>query len=155
MLARLESEMRQPIEPTVDGPDQRSSPADWWSTRYVPGYTRWAYILPGLAGFLFVGHAWEDAGWQGATPYALVLLVSLVQLIRPTVLGWLVTTMLVFAYLILFVVEGPVAPIGERVVFLLIGLLPAVLLLWARPRVQQKTGPANPDAAGGGVGGAG
>jgi hypothetical protein len=145
--------MGQAFKPTADGGKRGSALAEWWSTRHVPGYTRWAYIAPALAGFLFVGHAWEDAGWQGATPYALVLLVSLAQLIRPTILGWLTTATLVLAYLVLFIAEASVDRVGEWVVALLIGLIPALLLVWARPRVQQNAGPARPDADGEGMGG--
>ncbi len=139
----------------MDGPDRRPSLADWWSSAHVPGYTRWAYVAPALAGLLFVGHAWEDAGWQGAAPYALLLFVSVMQLIRPTVLAWLVTAILVLGYLVLFIAEAPPGPAGEWVVFLLVGLVPALLLVWARPRVQDTTARAGPDATGGGMGGAG
>jgi hypothetical protein len=147
--------MREAFKPTADGHSRGSALAEWWSTRHVPGYTRWAYIAPALAGFLFVGHAWEDAGWQGATPYALVLLVSLAQLTRPTILGWLTTALLVLAYLVLFIAEASVDPVGEWVMALLIGLIPALLLVWARPRVQHNPRPAGPDAGGGAMGGAG
>jgi hypothetical protein len=120
----------------MDGPDRQSALSELWKSAYVPGYTRWAYLAPALVGFLFVGHAWEDAGWQGASPYALVLLVSTLQLIRPTVVGWLITATLLLVYLILFIVEAPMDPVAQWVVFLLVGLVPALLLIWARPRVR-------------------
>src|SRR5262245_49560383 len=117
-----------------------SALADWWSrTRVPPGYTRWAYLVPALASFIFVGHAWEDAGWQGGGPYALGLVVSLVQLLRPTVVGWLLCAIPCMAYLVLFLAEAPLSPVGEWIAFLLVGLLPALALGWARPRARQPT----------------
>jgi hypothetical protein len=120
-----------------------SALGEWWSKIGVPGYTRWAYVVPALASFIFVGHAWEDAGWQGGGPYAFVLIVSLVQLLRPTVLGWLLCTIPCVLYVVLFLSESPLSLTGEWLAVLLIGLLPALALAWARPRFQAH-GPAWP-----------
>jgi hypothetical protein len=139
----------------IDGPHRPSALPELWASAYVPGYTRWAYVAPALAGFLFVGHAWEDAGWQGGAPYALVLLVSTLQLIRPTVLGWLITATLFLLYLIMFIAEAPVDPVGEWVVGLLVGLVPALLLFWARPRIRNTPRQRVPSTTGEGGGGAG
>jgi hypothetical protein len=116
--------------------DRPRTANDWWSRITVPGHTRWAFIAPALAALMFVGHAWEDAGWQGGGPYALVLAVSLLQLLRPTVLGWLLCTIPCLVYLVLFVAEAPLDPIGEWVSFLLVGLVPTLTLIWARPRLR-------------------
>jgi hypothetical protein len=98
--------------------------------------------------FLFVGHAWE-AGWQGG-PYAFVLVLALLQVLRPTVLGWLLCAIPCIAYLVLFIAEAPLNPIGEWFAFLLVGLLPALALGWARPRAQQSTDEPALRRAGGG-----
>jgi len=111
--------------------------SDWWSRIAVRGHTRWAYVAPALAGLMFVGHAWEDAGWQGGGPYAFVLVVSLLQLLRPTVLGWLLCAIPCVIYLTLFAVEAPFSPTGEWLLFLLVGLVPTVALVWARPRLHR------------------
>lgn len=132
----------------MDASDRPTTLGEWWSKAGVSGHTRWAYLAPALASFMFVGHAWEDAGWQGAGPYAFVLGVSLVQLFRPTVLGWLLTAIPCLAYLVLFVTEAPLSPIEEWMVFLLIGLVPVLLLVWARPRISS-AGQVNASNAGG------
>jgi hypothetical protein len=108
----------------------------WWSRLTVPGRARWACIAPGLASLMFVGHAWEDAGWQGAGPYAFLLVMSLIQLVWPTVLGWFLCAIPCLAYLVLFIAEVPPSPSGEWLLFLLVGLVPALALIWARPRFR-------------------
>ena len=135
----------------MDGRDRPSVLASWWSRAQVPGYTRRAYLAPALVSFMFVGHAWEDAGWQGGAPYAFVLVLSLVQLARPTVLGWVLTVIPFLLYLVLFFTEAPFKPIGDWVVFLLVGLVPALMLAWARPRTWtriQESGPSTGDPPG-------
>jgi hypothetical protein len=97
-------------------------------------------VVPALASFIFVGHAWDDAGWQGGGPYAFVLVMSLLQLLRPTVLGWLLCAIPCMFYLVLFITEAPLSAAGEWLASLLVGLLPALALVWARPRVQRLTG---------------
>ena len=111
----------------------------WWSRIAVPGRTRWACIAPGLASLMFVGHAWEDAGWQGAGPYAFLLVVSLIQLLWPTVLGWVLCAIPCLAYLVLLVAEVPPNPSGEWFLFLLAGVVPTLALIWARPRLREPT----------------
>lgn len=129
--------------------DRSSTLEAWWSRIGVPGYTRWAYVVPGLASFMFVGHAWEDAGWQGGGPYALVLVVSLFQVLRPTVLGWLLCAVPCMLYLVLFITEAPLSSVGEWIAYLLVGLLPALALVWARPRAQEPRSEAGLQKAGG------
>jgi hypothetical protein len=121
-------------ERLMEGNDGPTTFAHWWRELMVPGYTRWAYLAPALAAFMFVGHAWEDAGWQGGSPYAFVLVVSILQLVRPTLLGWLLSTIPFLVYLVVFVMEAPRNPVGEWLTFLLIGLIPTLALVWARPR---------------------
>jgi hypothetical protein len=121
--------------------------ATWWRNLWVPGYTRPAYVIPACVAFLFVGHAYEDAGWQGAGPYAFVLGISLVQLVRPTAVGWALTTIPFVAYLVAFAVEAPRSATGEWLFFLLVGLVPTAVLAWARPRRRESARPGKPSSS--------
>jgi len=130
--------------------DRPSALPEWWSGIAVPSYTRWAYLVPAVASFIFVGHAWEDAGWQGGGPYAFVLVISLLQLLRPTVVGWLLCLIPCLLYLVLFITEAsPLGRAGEWIASLLVGLLPTIALIWARPRTARPTGDNGLRRAGG------
>jgi hypothetical protein len=59
-----------------------------WHVR--PRTRRWPYLLPGLLGLLFVVHAYEDDGWRSAAVYLALLIGSVAQGLRPTLLGWAV-----------------------------------------------------------------
>jgi hypothetical protein len=59
-----------------------------WRVR--PRTRRWPYIFPGLLGLLFILHAYEDDGWRSAAVYLALLIGSLVQGLRPSLLGWAV-----------------------------------------------------------------
>jgi len=75
-------------------PEEASSDARWTVLRTMvtvrPSVRRWAYIGPGLFGLLFVGHAYEDDGWRSACLYLALLVGSVMQAVRPTLLGWCV-----------------------------------------------------------------
>ena len=107
----------------------------------VPPMTRWAYVAPALGAFLFVGHAWEDSGPTGAAPYALALLLSVVSIVRPTLLAWLALAILYGAYLVLMI-AAVAEPIGEWLVFVMVGAVPSAALWWARPRRVKGAGEA-------------
>lgn len=102
--------------------------------------TRWAYIAPALGGFLFIGHALEDAGPFAAMPYAMVFLLSLVSLLRPTIGAWVVLCVAYGAYLALTVTAFVRIEFSDWQVFFLIGLVPAVALWFARPRRKGNKG---------------
>ncbi len=89
---------------------------------------RWAYLAPALSGFLFVGHAYEDAGPVAAAPYALVLLLSLVSLVRPTQVAWLVLAILDGAYMVLLVAAVMEVQFGDWILFFLLGAIPTAAL---------------------------
>jgi hypothetical protein len=125
---------------------------DWWRKATVPGYTRWAYLAPALVSFLIVGHALEDAGWQGAIPYGILLLVSLMQLVRPTVIGWFICILPFIVFLCLLLIVAPRNAIIDWRESLLIGVIPTLALLWAHPRIV-KTKRSFLDQNGRGLGG--
>ena len=83
---------------------------------------------------MFIGHAWEDAGWVGAGPYALAFLLSLVSILRPTRIAWLVLALLYGAYLVALTSALPQVQFGEWLVFFLVGAIPCAALWRGRPR---------------------
>ena len=50
---------------------------------------RWVAVLPGLIALVFLGHAFEDAGFIGALPYIAIVFVSVAYVIRPRVILWI------------------------------------------------------------------
>ena len=104
-----------------------------------PSAPRWPYVLPGLVAFFFVGHAFEDAGLQGAAVYLAILILSALGALWPTVLGWGLLLVPFLAFGVLVALSPQNGPIGEWIVFLLCGFVP-VLALWAgRPWVRRSS----------------
>jgi hypothetical protein len=114
--------------------------------RNRPLAPRWPYILPGLAGFLFVGPAYEDDGWRSAAIYLAIIGLSIAQAVRPTVLAWtlLVTPFLVYG---IEIARHPGnLPLHEWLIFLFVGFAPVLAMLVAHPWRRQRR---NPDTAAG------
>jgi hypothetical protein len=94
---------------------------------------RWLAIVPGLVAMAFLGHALEDAGLLGAAPYAAIVLTSIGYLVRPMVVLWLPLFGLFAAYSIAVAAQSEGIVPSERVIFLLLGIIPALLMLLAWP----------------------
>ena len=95
---------------------------------------RWPYIFPGLVALLFVGHAYEDGGWESAALYIALITLSVLGVVWPTVLGW---GLLFFAFLA-YGVEVAMTPqnggpVHEWAIFIILGFGPAVALWAGRP----------------------
>lgn len=92
---------------------------------------RWVYgacaVLVALVGL------WStEEGLRYAIPYAAMLALFIVQFIRPTLLGWFIGMSLFAAYAIATLVKASFP--SEYLAALLIGFLPTLVLIWARPR---------------------
>ena len=99
---------------------------------------RFVYLLPGVAAFLFVGHAYEDAGVRGAAPYAILIGLSILQAVHPTFLVWALLFAACVVYTLLVASAWPTEERGEWLSFLLIGLLPTLALWLIRPSLGKR-----------------
>ena len=97
---------------------------------------RWLAIVPGLVALVFLGHALEDAGLLGAAPYAAIILLSVGYLIRPMVVLWFPLFGLFALYTAAVAMHSEGIVPSERIVFLSLGAVPAVLMLlvWPSPK---------------------
>ena len=97
------------------------------------GASRWPYILTALPAFLFVGHAYEDAGWPSALIYLGIIAISVTTAIWPNVLCWLILFAIFVAYgtMVLFSMRN--GPQDEWVIFVSLGYVPAAVLYLFRP----------------------
>ncbi len=95
-------------------------------------------IVPGVVALLFVGHAYEDSGPEGAMLYVILILLSITYVIRPMVVAWL-PLFLAFAAYSFLVGRAPWDRYwNEWLIFLLIGIVPTISLWLARPRGLQR-----------------
>ncbi len=82
------------------------------------------------------GPAYEDAGAFGATPYVGIIVFSIVYIFRPMMILWAS----VFVVFVAVASHPQNGPLGEWIIFILIGLVPAILLWFARPRRLERGG---------------
>jgi len=94
-------------------------------------------LLPALIALLFVGHAYEDAGVLGAIPYVGIIILSSIYVFRPMMILWAPVFAAFVAYFVAVMLHPQNGPVGEWVIFMLLGLVPAVLLWLARPRKKE------------------
>ena len=100
---------------------------------------RWVAVLPGLIALVFLGHAFEDAGFIGALPYIVIVFVSVAYVIRPRVILWILLFGVFVLYAVLVALHPGNGPASEWVDFMLIGSVPAILMLFAWPLKLEDT----------------
>jgi hypothetical protein len=99
-----------------------------------PARFKWVVALPGAVALLFLGHALEDGGLSSAAPYAAVVLMSALYLLRPMLIVWgPVFAAFVFYSVAVLVNPDNGGPRSEWIIFLLMGIVPVVVLWLARP----------------------
>src|SRR5262245_3932230 len=91
---------------------------------------RWPYCMPGAIALLFVGHAYEDGGPVSAAIYGAIVVLSIVQSVRSTILGWILLFGPFAAYVVAVALSAERDPIDEWLLFLTLGLVP-VVAMWA------------------------
>lgn len=95
---------------------------------------RWIYIFCGLVALLFgtLSAGMED-DFLGLLPYLIIVAVCVIQFLRPTLLGW---SLLVAAFAVYTAATllSSRQPAHEFFVFVLIGGLPTVALVWSWPK---------------------
>lgn len=109
-------------------------------TRKYSSAPRWPYVLPALVAFLFVGHAYEDGGLRGAALYASAVGLSIIQAACPSILGWLFLFVPFLAYGLIVALSPGSGPAHEWLVFMVLGLGPALVLWFARPWKRRGNG---------------
>jgi hypothetical protein len=101
----------------------------------------YCYVLCGAVavwvGLFGVGMMGDPAA---ALPYGVILILCIVQLFRPMFILWCLLTGGYGAYTTGVALKFD-QPVGEFVIFLLIGAIPTALLLWSRPRPLQRLKP--------------
>jgi len=112
---------------------------------------KYRLVYVGCAGLLLLVGLW-GVGMEGdwivlLVPYLPLIAICAVQFFRPTLLGWFVLTAVFSAYTVAIATNPPGGPVGEFVLFLAIGAVPAAALLWSWPkpnicRVAQEKEPA-------------
>lgn len=95
---------------------------------------KWVVLLPGALALLFLGHAFEDGGLTAAAPYAGITLVSALYVIRPMLILWAPIFAAFVFYAGAVLVSPENGPRSEWIIFMLLGIVPALLLWLARPR---------------------
>jgi hypothetical protein len=98
---------------------------------------KWVVALPAVVALLFAGMALEDGGVAAAAPYVCVVLMSGSYVFRPMMILWAPVFAAFVAYAVLILVNPLVNPgngsLNEWFIFLLLGIVPAILLWLARP----------------------
>jgi len=90
---------------------------------------------------VFVGHAYDD-DLIGAAPYLAIIVLSASYVLRPTLVAWGLLFGAFVSYAALIVAHPGNGPRDEWLFFMLLGLVPALLLWFARPRELQTKGKA-------------
>lgn len=101
----------------------------------VPQSIRWPYLLSALAGFVFLaGDVLGNGALGGAWPHALVIALSLVSFLRPTLLGWTALMGVCIAYLGFTVWTLVHSTLVNWLIVVLAGLIPTRALWEVRPK---------------------
>src|SRR4026207_1778464 len=91
-------------------------------------------LIPAFIAFVFLGHAFEDGGIAGALPYFAIVLAGITYVVRPMVMLWLPLFGLFVFYAILVATSpSSTGSSNEWIIFILIGLIPAIAMLFAWP----------------------
>jgi hypothetical protein len=104
---------------------QRRSHATWWA--YMPA----AAVL-----IFFAVMGWSEEGASAAAIFILLLLVCVVQWMRPTLLVWGLLVCLFSAYAAAVIATPHNGTFSDYLFFSLCGAVPAVVLLFGRPKGQ-------------------
>lgn len=95
---------------------------------------RWIYLCCAVVGLLFgIFAAGMEDDPLGLIPYLALAVTCVIQFVRPTLLGW---SLLIGAFSLYTaaVLASSRQPSGEFLLFLIVGGMPLLALLWSWPR---------------------
>jgi hypothetical protein len=95
---------------------------------------RWVYVICAIVVTGLALFAAAMGGIGGTVIYVPILLICIAQFLRPTLLGWLLLVALFSAYAIGVATHLKHLTRLDLVVFLSIGFVPVIGLLWSRPK---------------------
>jgi len=95
---------------------------------------RWLYVICATVVIGLGLFAGALGGIGGTVVYVPILLICIAQFLRPTLLGWLLLVALFSAYAIGVATHLKHLTRLDLVVFLSIGFVPVIGLLWSRPK---------------------
>jgi hypothetical protein len=107
--------------------------------RKRPSAVRWAYLPIALVSAFFALYGYGDEGLSAAYPFLLLLLVCVLQSFYPTFLGWALLLGLSLAYTLLVAFSPENGTRGDYIFFLLCGAVPAIFLLFLRPKSKDNS----------------
>jgi len=107
--------------------------------RWLKNAPRWPYWIPATIALILVGPAYEDDGMRSAGLYACLVLLSIVQSIRPTMLGWLILFAPFFAYELAVELSRGREPLSEWLLFVVLGFVPTLAMWIGRPWRFERT----------------
>jgi hypothetical protein len=96
----------------------------------------WAYLPAVVVSILFAIMGWGEEKASGAGLFILLLLVCVVQWVRPTLLVWALLLCLFSAYAVAVIATPHNGTFTDYLVFFLCGAVPAVVLLFGQPKSQ-------------------
>ena len=98
---------------------------------------KWLAAVPGLLALYLFGFALESRGFTVVAPYAVIVLLTAVYMIRPMLVLWVPVFATFVFYMGVVLIDLFVHPmnalLSEWITFLLLGVVPAILLWLARP----------------------
>jgi hypothetical protein len=96
----------------------------------------WAYLPAAAVSIFFAIVGWGEEGASAAAFFILLLLVCVVQWIRPTLLVWGLLVCIFSAYAAAVIATPHNGTFSGYLFFSLCGAVPAVVLLFGRPKGQ-------------------
>ena len=97
---------------------------------------RWGALAPAAVAFVFSAMALEDGGLAGAVPYIVVVLLSILYIVRPMFVLWAPPFVGFVVYSVLVLANPGNGPLSEWAIFCALGIVPTVLLWFARPKSE-------------------
>jgi len=89
------------------------------------------YLICSVITVLF-GFWASQYDFRAAVPYAIVVLLLILQFFRPTMIGWLLSLALFGSYTVGIFIKATSRE--DYIAGILVGLAPTIALVWARPR---------------------
>jgi hypothetical protein len=101
-----------------------------------PRKRAFVYLICSAIALLF-GLWASQYNFRAAVPYAIIVLLLMIQFFRPTILGWLLSLFSFGSYAVGIFIKATSRE--DYIAGVLVGVAPAIALFWARPRSLTKS----------------